>query len=472
MNSIKKNFLYNVLYQCFTILLPLITMPYISRILGPEGVGVQSYTGAVSSYFILAGSLGIAAYGRREMARLREEKTEASRVFWELALLRAIMTGISLVLYMLLVWYSKKYSLFLFANSMVIAASVFDFTWVFQGIENFRIVVMRNIAIRTAGTAALFLLIHQKSDLLLYIVILGATSLAGNLSVLPCLKRHIVAIDWKEIHPFSHLREVFVYFIPSIAISIYTVLDKLMLGIIVGSSYENGYYEQSEKIINMITNIIFSLNVVVGARISFLYKKGREEEIHSRLEDSVKFLMMLAIPASIGICSTASGIVPWFLGKDFISCIPIIQLQSALILIAGLSNCIGGQCLTPMGKRRQSNYVLCMGAAVNFLLNLFLIPKWGSMGATVATIAAETIITSLYFYLGKDYFSIRFVIRASIKYFTAAMAMLLCVLMLSGKMPATLPGSCVQIAVGGCVYVGMLFIMKDEFFIRQIKNLR
>lgn len=470
MNSIKMNFFYNVTYQMVTILLPLLTMPYLSRILGPEGIGIQSYTTAVSSYFVLAGTLGTAAYGRREMSMLREEKTECSKVFWEITLLRGMTTGISLIVYILVIWHSKQCPLFLMVNTILIITSVFDFTWYFQGVENFRIVVMRNIAIRITGTAALFLLIHEKEDLLLYMLLLGLTNLLGNLSVLPYLKHNIAAADWKEIHPFRHLKDVIVYFIPSIAISVYTVLDKLMLGTIVESSYENGYYEQSEKVINMVKNIIFSINVVVGSRISYLYKKGQKEEIHSRLENSIKFLLLLAIPSTLGILGIASGLVPWFLGKDFLSCIPIIQLQSILILITGFSNCIGAQCLTPLGKRKQSNYVLCTGAAVNFLLNLVLIPRWGAMGATVATVAAEIIITCFYFYLGREYFSIRFIARISMKYLAAGTVMLLCVSTLSKKLPATMFGSCAEIITGAGVYAGTLFMLRDEFFVRQVRE--
>lgn len=471
MQSIRRNFLYNVIYQIFTILLPLITVPYISRVLGPEGIGIQSYTTAVSSYFILVGSLGIAAYGRRETAMLRENRKECSKVFWELTLLRGLTTGIASSCYFLIIWYSGKYSCYLMVNMIVILASAVDFTWFFQGIENFKTVVMRNMGIRILGVAALFLFIHKKQDLLLYMLILGITTLVGNLSVIPYLKRYIVKIRRDEIHILRHLKEVLVYFIPSAAVSVYTVLDKLMLGVISGSEYENGYYEQCEKIIDMTKNILFSLNIVVGARISFLYKKGMEGKIHTRIEDSLRFLMFLCIPMTLGIFGIAPIFIPWFLGESFLSCIPLLRLQSILVIVTALSNCIGGQCLTPLGRRKKSNYALCLGATVNFLLNLWMIPKWNSFGATIATIIAETFITCVYLYLGRDYYPVWFLFKVSYKYLLAGVVMLLCVLPLSVKLPATVQGCCVSVLIGGNIYIGMLILMRDSFLIHQINNL-
>lgn len=470
-SSIKKNYFYNLLYNLFSLILPLITVPYASKILEPDGIGIQSFTSSITTYFILFGSLGIASYGRREVAMARDKIHYCSILFWELTILRCVTTSISLIGYVFVIMQNETYSLYLIANIILIVASIIDFTWFFQGIENFKLIVYRNIMVRIIGTICLFIFINKKNDLLLYVLILAITTFVANLSVLFKVFNYIERISVKELRVIRHLKEILVYFIPTIATSIYTILDKLMLGIMVGSKFENGYYEQSERIIDMAKNVLFSLNVVVGARISYLYAQKKIEEIKKRLVDSIQFVMILSIPMTMGIYGISTNFVYWFLGEPFQKCALLLKILSPLIIIVGISNCIGGQCLTPIGKRRQSNVILCIGAAINLLCNLVMIPMWQSIGAAIATIIAETVIAILYLFLAKEYYSTGYILRISIKYLLAGGGMLFVLITLEDILSASIWHTFIEIFIGTVVYGLILIVLREKSIISKIRQI-
>ena len=223
----------------------------------------------------------------------------------------------------------------------------------------------------------LFLFIRKKEDLLLYVALTAATGLLGNISMWGYLKGQVERPVLKELCPLRHLKETLVYFIPTIATSVYTILDKTMLGWFSGENKsQNGYYEYATGFVNMAKILIMSFHAVMSARMSYLFGNGRIEEVHERIRDSLDFVLLMAMPIMLGLAGIAAQFIPWFLGNGYLPVTFLMYVCSPLVLVVGLSDCIGSQILTPGGKRAQSGKVIVAGAAVNACLNFLLIPLY------------------------------------------------------------------------------------------------
>ena len=395
--SVKKNYIYNLIYQVLTLLTPFITTPYISRILGAEGTGVQSYTNSVVQYFAILAALGTASYGQREIARHRDNKEERSRLFWEIELLCAVTTAACLVVWMGVIGFSQAYRPYYAVLTLTLAAVALDISWFFGGLERYGLIVLRNLIIKAAGILMLFVFIKSREDLLLYVALIAATGFLGNLSMWGYLRHFLVKVDFKSLSIKRHFKETLVYFVPTIATSVYTILDKTMLGWFTGDDKtQNGYYEYATGFVNMAKILILSYNALVSARMSYLFAEVRMEEIHRRAEESLSFVMLLAVPMAVGLAAISPGFVPWFLGPGYEPVIQLLYVCSPLVLVVGLSDCMGSLILTPSGQRAKSGKVIVAGSAVNFILNLLAIPRFGAAGAAGASGAREVFITCMY----------------------------------------------------------------------------
>ena len=468
--SIRENYTYNLIYQVLTLLTPFVTTPYIARVLGSEGVGIQSYTASVVQYFSILAALGTASYGQREIARHRDSREERSQVFWEIELLCASTTALCLVVWMGVIAFSREYAPYYGALTMTLAAVAFDVSWFFGGMEQYRLIVIRNTAIKLAGIALMFLFVKDSGDLLLYIALLAATGLLGNISMWGYLRKFVSPVSLSKLRVRRHLKEVVVYFIPTIATSVYTILDKTMIGWFSGSSKsQNGYYEYATGFVNMAKILIISFNAVMSARMSYLFARDRGEEIRERIGGSVDFVLLLGLPITFGLAGIADKFVPWFLGDQYGPVAWLLKLCSPLVLIVGFSDCMGSQILTPSGQRARSAKVIVAGACANACLNLVLIPHFQAAGAAAASILAETLITGLYFRLCRGYIRPAMLVRYGWKRLAAAVVMLGAVLALGNWMGVGPLTTFAQIGAGGLVYFAVLLLLRDGTVLGQLR---
>lgn len=468
--SVKKNFIYDLFYQILTIITPFITAPYIARVLGTTCVGIQSYTNSVVTYFALFGSLGVAVYGQREIARKRHDGKEISLVFWELTILRGVSLLAATVIYLFMALQSERYGVYLLVLTMTLIGTAFDISWFFQGLENFAVIVVRNTIIKILGIVLTFLLVKSQDDLLLYIAMLAASGMLGNISVWFYLPRYLQRVHVKEMNIRRHIKETFVYFVPTIATSIYIYLDKVMIGAITSEDSENGYYEYATQIVSMAKIIFLSLNNVMASRMSLLFEKKKHDEIHALMDESIDFTMFLGWPIMFGMMGIVGKFVPWFLGDGYEETCFLVQLTAPLILIIAISNVIGSQYLTPSGQRARSNKVICTGAVVNFVLNLILIPQFQSRGAAIASVAAELVITVWYLYMGREYVQIAKIRKYSMTRLPVAVLMFVAVLAIGRRMDATLACTLLQVLSGGAIYLLCLYLLRDKFLCNMIEK--
>ncbi|MEE8836888.1 MAG: flippase [Eubacteriales bacterium] len=460
--SIKKNYIYNTLYQLLTLITPLITAPYISRVLRPEGAGIYSYTNSIVTYFTLFAALGTASYGQREIAMHRDDKQQTTKLFWEIEILSVTTTGAALGAWLVWIALSTQYMVYYGVLTISVVAVAFDISWYFDGLEKFKYIVIRNTIVKIAGIVLLFLFVTKETDVLLYVGIMAATGLLGNISMWTYLPGMLGKVDFKSLHPYKvHLKQTFAYFIPTIATSVYTVLDKTMIGAITVSKAENGYYEQATKIVRMLESLLFSLNTVMVSRQSYLFAEGKIDEIKDKINKSFDFLFALAIPIMFGLTAVARNFVPWFFGRGYEPVVNLLRVMSPLPLVICISNILGSQYLTPSGQRARSSKGIVTGAVVNFILNSLLIPKYGADGAAAASVIAELVISIIYMHMSKGYASWKQLGRIAWKKFAASMVMFAVIWVIARGKEGSVLITLVQIAVAVPVYAGMLILLRD-----------
>ncbi len=461
--KIAKNYAYNVAYQLLVIVAPLITAPYVSRVLHSDGIGVYSYTQTIATAFALVAGLGFSIYGQREVAYCQDDIEKRSTVFFEIVIYRTVMTAVVTAAYVIFSLAYKKYSVYLLPQTIMVLAVMFDVSWYFQGMENFRITVLRNVIVKLATIVLTFLLVKTERDLGIYIVIHSVSVFVSNLFYFFIIPRYVVKVALSQLHPLRHTRGTIEFFIPMIAVQIYSYLDKIMLGWYMSGMSESGYYEQARKITSMIVAVIIALNSVMMSRVSSLYAKNKKEDIIRYYARTFNIILMLLLPICTGLVLVSDNFVSWFFGADFQKAALLLKISALLIAFMCIGNFVGVQFLTPTGKQNQMTRAYILAASVNVALNAMLIPRLYSVGAMVASVIAEMIssLLQLWLLLRSSY---RFnMIRTAWKYVLAAgvmAAFILCghqIVHLSG-----IAATFVDVAVGGAVYIVSLYFAREE----------
>ena len=462
--SIKKNFAYSLAYQILILVTPFITTPYISRVLGADGVGIYSYTNSIIAYFTLFAALGTVSYGTREIAQHRDDKAQLSKLFWEIEIMTIISSLVCLAAWILFICVSKEYRIYYIALTPLILGTHFDISWFYSGCEQMKYNVIRNSAVKIIGIIALFVFIRTKDDLIWYVVINSLVQMLGNLTMWTYLPKFLEKIDFRTITLKHHFKETLVYFVPTIATSIYTVLDKTLIGVITKDEYQNGYYEQATKIVNIIKSLVFtSVNSVMGARISYLFASDKIDEIKEKISLSLDYIMFLGFGCVFGISAVANVFIPIFCGKGYEPVVNLLYVLSPIVLIIGISNSLGSLYYTPSGQRAKSAKIIVLGSVVNLILNLIFIPKLGGTGAVISSLIAETLISVLYLRFSHGFMTVGMILQKSWKRLIAGAIMLIAVMLINTNihiMPIL--QLILEIAAGVLIYIGLLAMMKDS----------
>ncbi len=459
--SIKKNYIYNVSFQIFSLIIPFITAPYIARTLGAEGEGTYVFVNSIATFFSLVAALGISSYGMREVSRARSNRLMASRLFWELSIIRLVSTVLCLGLYLVYCIVTKGDMAIYLACGLTILSVGVDCTWFFQAMENFRTLMLRNFAVKVTSVLLIFLFVRNREDLLLYALIQGGGIFLSNILLLGGLLRQVRFIPLQRLRFARHIRETLVYFVPTIATSIYTVLDRAMLGLITQDMAANGYYERAHKIINMAMTVITSLNVVVRVRTSYLFAQHKTQEIRHHIYDTFRFMYMVSFPMAAGLCAVAPTFVPWFYGENSELVIPLLTLFTPLLFIIGTSNVLGSLYLTPSGQRARSNRAIICGAILNLALNLVLIPLFKVYGAVISSLCAEAVISFLYLRYSCRFISVYRILYTGLRYLVLSAIMFVPTYLLGRWLPGGVWTTLLQIAAGAVVYALCLIVTND-----------
>ncbi|MBR3176446.1 oligosaccharide flippase family protein [Candidatus Saccharibacteria bacterium] len=463
--SIKKNYLYNLAYQILLVIVPFATIPYLSRVLGVENIGINSFTLSIVAYFILLANIGVGSFGTREIALHQDDRKKYSKIFWDLYSYQFVIGIISILAYGIYVMCFGGYPSVQWIMMLNIVAAVIDMAWLYQGLEDYKYISIRNILIKLATVAATFIFVRTPDDLGIYVLINSISTIISSCILWFKFPKIADPPKLREIRIFRYWKDSIIYFLPQIAVSIYTVLDKTMLGIITGSEAENGYYEQTYKIIQIGLIIMTSLNAVVAPRMAYLFGKGQKEEIKKRLKTSFHFIYLLAFPLVFGLIALGPDFSSIFFGEGYEKVRLLLPIFAPIILIISISNCLSGQCIIPIGKQKQAALFLWIGAAVNFVLNIVLINMFSSVGAAISSIIAEIIITVSFIMLAREYMQAKTVFTTMKNYLIAGVVMLASLLAINYFWTGiSLPIVGAKIAIGATIYFVVLrFILRDEF---------
>lgn len=470
------NYILNLSYQIIAIIIPIITTPYISKVLGVSGVGEYSFTYSIANYFSLFAAMGFATYAQREIAKYRDNIYKTTITFWEIFIVKLITSLFSILLNILLIHYKVygKYNILMVWWNVLIISTAIDINYLFQGLEEFGKIVYKNILVKIIALFLIFIIVKKPTDVWKYIVIYSTSILLGNLSMWGHCKKYLIVIHFRNLKPWKHLLPSLKLFIPTIATSIYAYLDKTMIGLLANNpDLENGCYEQAEKIVKMATTIIISLGTVMIPRNTSLYNNGKIDELKKNIYFASNYVWAIGLPIMFGIIALASSIVPWFLGTEFEKSIIIMRVLSPIVLFMGFGNVFGLQYLVPVKKDNQWSRCIILGLVVNILINSMFIPSYFSIGAAIGTVLAEGTVCLGMAIISKDFISLKKVILQAKNYLFASICMFVFITIFEYKLLPNLLNTFLLVGVGIIVYFSVLLLLKDEFinlFLKRIKN--
>lgn len=476
-SSIKANFIYNTIYQILLIIIPLITSPYISRVIGSNGVGIYAYSFSIANTMGLFGMLGINNYGNRTIAALQDDREKRSQAFWSIWILQVGMTTLVLLAYLIfaLAFCEEKYRLVMLIQTLEVATSLLDINWFFFGMEKFKITVTRNIIIRLISVFCIFTFIKKADDVWVYALIIAGGHFLGAIAIWPYLWKYVDFIRPTIKQVLSHFKQTFVLFIPIIAVTLYKRMDKVMLGIM-STTNQVGFYENTEKVINIPISVITALGIVMLPRMSYLFKNSKEDQAMKFLSVSMEFVCFISSAMAFGAAAIANEFAPVFFGDEFTSIPPLIIAMCITIPFVAWANVIRTQYLIPM--HFDSIYVksVWIGAIVNAIVNVIMISHMAAMGAVVGTIIAEVSVAVYQTFSIRKSIPIFGYIRNGFFYFIGGAVMYLVIrLFANGNQPSVIL-LIEEIAIGIFTYCVItfpyVFYKHEEYVKKYIKGKR
>ena len=464
MSSLKGNIILNYINTISGLIFPIITFPYAARVLLPEGIGVVNFQNSIIGYIVLLTSLGIPLYGVREIAKCRNDLELRDRTTVEITLLSIVLCLLGYIAVWLLGEFvpriSEELTLF-YILSLTIIFTAIGVPWFYQGVEDFLFIIVRGLIIRTLCALCLFIFVKDKSDLLIYGLIIVGSTVGNNLVNFVHLRKYVQLsrIQWKQLNITKHIKPAFRIFLLTVVISIYVRLNIIMLGFMVDDRTV-GLYTAGMKLTYLIRVVVTSLGAVMLPRCSHLIGEKKFKEFNAVIAKSYHLMMFSAIPLTLGIILLARPITLCFCGEDFIDTIPVVIYTAPTIIFISVTNIIGIQILYPYGKENLVIVSTLIAAVLNVVLNILLIPPFAAIGAALSTLLSEFFVLVVQVKLGKDYIPFKFIDKQIIIYLFAAFLMTLSVLLcfVIDNIWAQL---FVATALGSIVYFAVLYMKKD-----------
>lgn len=459
MSRIKSNILYNLCYQILVLIVPLITAPYISRVLGAEGLGTYSYVSSVAYYFFILVTLGLTNYGNRSIAKCRDDKEKRSKTFWSIYSMQLLM-GICITL--LYAVYSifladPAYKTYFLIYTLYIVGACLDVNWFFFGMEKFKLTTIRNAIVKVLTVVLIFGLVRGDNALISYFCIVAGSTLFSNLFLWGKVHENVYFYKPKLKEILVHFKPNFILFLPILAMSIYRVMDKIMIKQLSGV-VENGYYENADRIITISLTAFSAVATVMMPAISNMVANKKDESVQRMLFDMMQVVNCLSIAMVFGLMAIAEEFAPLFFGEEFAETGVLLVGLAPTIFMSGWKNVLRSQYLIPYEKDRAYVISLVAGAAVNIIVNSLFIPQYGARGAVIGTLMAEFVGFLIQTYVaGKDV-SVKRLFTDSVIFLPSGLVMGLIVHWVLKILPYNLASVIGVIVLGGCIYLLLSFL--------------
>ncbi len=470
MVSIKKNYFYNVLLTSTNILAPLIIYPYVLRILGPDGIGKVNFAMSVMGYFLMVAQFGIPLYGIKEIAKVRDDKNKLSKVFSELFFMNLITFIFSFILYLTVIFMVPKFRndfVLFFIVGINLIFNLFTIDWFYSGLEEYKYITIRSVAVRVLYIILIYLLIHTEKDYVIYAV-LGVLTLALSnfinfIYLLKKIKIVFYNLDFKK-----YLKPVLWIFLSAVIGSIYNKIDVILLGFLTEEKYV-GFYTTNRRIISLILSFVSALGTVLIPRLSYYINKDMKKEYKELAEKSLNFIYFLSIPSIIFLIMLAKEILLFFGGSKFLPATFSLQLISLQILATSLATFFGFQVILANNDERSMMLANISGAVINISINLLLIRKFLHNAPSIAIVISEFAVVITQIILARKYINFKIISFKSLNYFMAGILIFLILILLKIYLHNFILLLIISGITSLIVYTGYLLLVKDEIIL-MIKN--
>ena len=456
--KIIKNYIYNTVYQIMLLIVPLITMPYLTRVFTPDQIGINSYTASIVNYFMLFGALGMQMYANRQVAYVRDNKEKLSKTFWSLYITQLITTSISLIAYLIFVLFVKDNKAIYLVQGISVVATMIDISWLFMGLEDFKKISLRNILVKLLGLIGIFAFVKTSDDLLLYIFI----------STIPKEIRK-VQIDKKLMK--RTIIPLILLFLPQIASQVYTLLSRTMIGIL-STDAQVAFYDYSQKIVRIVLALIASVGTVLMPRVSNMNSNGEKDKIKEFVHKAFMFVSYLSIPMAFGLMGVSENLISWFLDKEYIQVGSLAAISSVIIIPVSWANIIGVQYLIAIKEEYKYTYSVVISSVLSFIANIILIPRIGALGAVISLIIAEFSGAIIQFIFVRKQLDVSKMLLGIIKYIIVSIMMFIIVILVGNIFENKILANLCQVIAGGGFYFIVMWILKDKVQVEILEKAR
>ena len=464
--KVIKNYLYNLSYQILTIILPIITVPYVTRIFTSEALGNYVFYNSIVSYFSLFAMLGIGVYGTKQIAAA----SDVSSTFWNIYAIQLIASILAISVYVIAVFSIPQMGgIIPLIVGITLFAKMIDISWLFSGKEDFKKITIRNIVVRLIGVISIFTFVKSSDDLYLYVFLIVIFDFLGQFVMWVPAKKFIKRPSFNAKVIKKNLHPIVLLFLPQVAISLYVVLDRTLLGLL-GSYSDVGIYEQGQKLISILLKVVSSLGVVMLPRVANLLSERRDKEAQNMVKFSFILYNLIIFPMIFGLIAVNEVFVKLFLGKNFQDVKYVLYVIVFNIMFVGWTNILGYQVLVVRNKNKEFMLSTTIPAFVSVAVNIAVIPFFGYIGASITSVVVEILVFAIQWYYSRNIINKNLlfnkdlvkIICSSLVMFGAVMTCKI-ILGLDGII-----GLIVYLAVGGISYLGMIFLLKTVD-IREMK---
>lgn len=458
-NKVIQNYLYNVSYQIVMTASSVITVPYLTRVLGGNNLGIARYVESVVTMFTVFGMLGLGWYANRAVAYNRQDKYKLSQCFWEIFFMRIILMTATLLVY-ICGTHGSEYRIFFEVYIVHIVGYFLDISWFYIGIEEMKPVVIRNYIVRITTTVLLFVIVRDRGDLLIYIWLTCLTTLMNAVLVARWIGKYVTPLPFREIHVMRHFLPSLALFLPQAASQLYVQCDKVMIEALSPDISYVSYYTENERIAKLPVILAIALSTVLMPRVAYEFSKGRQDQVKLYIRNALYAMCFILFPCCCGMIAVANNLVPVFLGAEYADTYGILILLCPVMIFIGISNVTGIQYLVAVDKKKELTVTYLTALVVNFVINYLLIPGLSAYGAAIGTLVAEGLSGAmLYYYMKKDLGNV-LEVRQVMKLFVLSLAMGVIVYLLNFLQLQLMLKLIIQIAVGVILYLAGVLVFR------------
>ena len=472
--SIKANAVFNVFRKLMTLIFPLITFPYSSRILLPDGIGKVAFARSFIEYFITIATLGIYTYGIREAAKVRDDRLQLSKLSREILTINLVSTVIAyLLLFISMACIPKleAYRPLLIIISAKILFTSLGLEWLYGGMEDYKYITVRAFIFQIISVILLFAFVHKPEDYLIYASIAVISNVGSHICNWIHSKKYIDLFVRTKLELKKHIKPIIILFAMAEVTKIYQVLDVTMLGFLCGD-WDVGIYTSATKINRIIINLITAIGVVVLPRLAYFIKNGDTKKFQELVYKNFDIFFLLSVPSAIGLSLVGKAAILAFSGENFMAAVPVMRIMNTIIVISGIGSVVGTQTFIPMGKEKLVLYSLLLGSIANIALNFLLIPRYQALGAAVATVGSQIVLVGTELFWCRKIVDLRKVANYFLLYLGNALVMAVGVFICVQLIPGLWISTIIAVCVGITIYGLLLIAEKNRFVMDFIKVIR